>query len=60
MVDCSRGMQDYVSANATHFCGSGSFSATPATDLIGKLGKTLLLGILPSTKLGTTSMYFIV
>lgn len=45
MVDCSRRMQDYISANATHCCGAFSPSATHATDLIGKLGELLFLGI---------------
>ena len=49
MVDCSRRMQDYISANATHCCGALSSSATRATDLIGKLGKSLFLGIVPFT-----------
>ena len=46
-MDCLRRMQDNFSANATNCCGA--FSATNATDLIGKLGRPLFLGIVSST-----------
>lgn len=59
MVDCSRRMQDYVSAIATHCYRAFSFSATPATDLIGKLGKPLVLGIVPFTSSGIIVMSLI-
>ena len=52
-------MQDYISANTTHWCGAFRSSATRATDLIGKLGEPLFLGIVSFTDSGTTSMCFI-
>ena len=56
MVDCLRRMQDCISANATHCCRAFSSSATPATDLIGKLGNPLVLGIVPFPNSGLISM----